>query len=94
MVLAYFPSGTAKHAHQAIKAGKKAFESWGKSHDKERVEFCRIVIDIMNRRKFELSQHGFLMEMVRIDTKRYVISMRLSILLDIILKRWKRIMAL
>src|SRR6266487_3081483 len=55
IVLAYFPSGTAKHVQQAIKAGKKAFESWGKTDYKERVEFCRMAIDIMNRRKFELA---------------------------------------
>ena len=55
IILAYFPSGTAKHVQQAIKAGKKAFESWGKTDYKERVEFCRIAINIMNRRKFELA---------------------------------------
>ena len=60
IILAYFPSGTAKHVHQAIKAGKKAFESWGKTDYKERVEFCRIAIDIMNRRKFELGSMAFL----------------------------------
>jgi 1-pyrroline-5-carboxylate dehydrogenase len=55
IILAYFPSGTAKHVQHAIKVGKKAFESWGKTDYKERVEFCRIAINIMNRRKFELA---------------------------------------
>jgi len=55
IILAYFPSGTAKHVQHAIKAGMKAFESWGKTDYKERVEFFRIAINIMNRRKFELA---------------------------------------
>ena len=41
IVLGYFPSGTAKHTQQAIKAGKKAFESWGKTDYNKRIELCR-----------------------------------------------------
>ncbi|HET6799723.1 MAG TPA: aldehyde dehydrogenase family protein, partial [Nitrososphaeraceae archaeon] len=55
IVLAYFPSGTAKHTENAIKAAKEAFESWGKTDYNKRIELCRNAADIMVRRKFELA---------------------------------------
>src|SRR5215212_7770429 len=55
IVLAYFPSGTAKHTENAIKAAKEAFESWGKTDYNKRIELCRNAVDIMVRRKFELA---------------------------------------
>src|SRR5829696_8085816 len=55
IVLAYFPSGTAKHTRNAIKAAKEAFESWGKTDYNKRIELCRNAVDIMVRRKFELA---------------------------------------
>src|ERR671919_2812236 len=55
IVLAYFPSGTAKHTEDAIKAAKKAFESWSKTDYNKRIEVCRNAVDIMIRRKFELA---------------------------------------
>jgi 1-pyrroline-5-carboxylate dehydrogenase len=55
IVLAHFPSGTAKHTRDAIKAAKKAFESWGKTDYNKRIELCRNAVDIMIRRKFELA---------------------------------------
>jgi 1-pyrroline-5-carboxylate dehydrogenase len=55
IVLAYFPSGTAKHTRNAIKAAKETFESWGKTDYNKRIELCRNAVDIMVRRKFELA---------------------------------------
>ena len=55
IVLGYFPSGTAKHTEDAIKAAKKAFESWGKTDYNKRIEFCKNAVHIMIRRKFELA---------------------------------------
>ena len=55
IVLGYFPSSTAKHTEDAIKAAKKAFESWGKTDYNKRIELCRNAVDIMIRRKFELA---------------------------------------
>src|ERR671918_2338513 len=55
IVLAYFPSGTAKHTEDAIKAAKKAFESWSKTDYNKRIELCKNAADIMFRRKFELA---------------------------------------
>lgn len=55
IVIGYFPSSTAKHTEDAIKAAKKAFESWGKTDYNKRIELCRNAVDIMIRRKFELA---------------------------------------
>jgi acyl-CoA reductase-like NAD-dependent aldehyde dehydrogenase len=41
LILGYFPSGSAKHVQQAVNAAKKAFESWGKTHYKKRIDICR-----------------------------------------------------
>src|SRR5438128_4890699 len=55
LILGYFPSGSAKHVQQAVKAAKNAFESWGKTDYKQRIEICRTAADIMSKRKFELA---------------------------------------
>ena len=55
IILGYFPSGSAKHVQQAVNAAKKAFESWGKTHYRQRIDICRTIAEIMSRRKFELA---------------------------------------
>src|SRR6188472_74429 len=55
LILGYFPSGSAKHVQQAVNAAKKAFESWGKTHYKQRIDICRTIAEIISERKFELA---------------------------------------
>jgi 1-pyrroline-5-carboxylate dehydrogenase len=55
IILAYLPSGSAKHAKQAIMAAKKTFESWSRIYYKQRIEICKNAADIMSSHKFELA---------------------------------------
>src|SRR5262249_47394734 len=53
--LGYFPLATTKQVRTAIKAAKKAFEKWGNTSYKTRIDICRSAADIISNRKFELA---------------------------------------
>ena len=55
IVLGHLPIGNMKHVRQAIAVAKKAFEHWGVTAYRERVDICRAAADIMAHRKFELA---------------------------------------
>lgn len=53
--LGYIPAATTKHVRMAIEAAKIAFEKWGKTDYKSRIDICYIAADIISKRKFELA---------------------------------------
>jgi 1-pyrroline-5-carboxylate dehydrogenase len=55
IVLGHLPIGNVNHVRQAIAVAKKAFEHWGMTAYRERVNICRAAADIMAHRKFELA---------------------------------------
>ena len=54
-VIGVFQSGTAEHAHQAVFAANKAFESWKRVPVEERAECLFRAAQILRKRKFEVS---------------------------------------
>jgi 1-pyrroline-5-carboxylate dehydrogenase len=54
-VIGVFQSGTAEHAHQAVVAANKAFESWKRVPAEERAECLFRAAQILRKRKFEVS---------------------------------------
>lgn len=55
IVLGHMPIGGISHVKQAIAAAKKAFEHWGKTDYRKRVQICRAAAEIVAHRKFELA---------------------------------------
>jgi 1-pyrroline-5-carboxylate dehydrogenase len=55
VVIGKFQKGSKEHARQAIKAARKAFESWSSTPYQERVNLFRRAADIASGQKFRLS---------------------------------------